>query len=77
VLLSDFSIGVPVNPINEAFGRASRRYFAYPYVINALSFLSNIFAENPYWLLCASSAITMILSLSDRIGYFSLSSSSL
>ena len=64
--LSSFSIGVPVKPIKEAFGSASLRYFAYPYVVlvpisfpsSSFTYLS--FAPKPYWDLCASSAITTI-----------------
>ena len=39
-------IGVPVNPMNDAFGSALRRCCAKPSI-------------NPYWLRCASSAMTM------------------
>jgi hypothetical protein len=47
--LSSFSIGVPVKPIKEAFGRASLRYFAFQYFISEfqLSF-STIFQVNQY-----------------------------
>jgi hypothetical protein len=43
-LASVFSIGVPVKPMNEACGSASRMCRAKP-------------SMKSYWLLCASSAI--------------------
>src|SRR5215831_10697351 len=56
VLASVFSIGVPVKPMNEAFGNASCRCRARP-------------SMKSYWLLCASSAITTILRRSDSTGW--------
>src|SRR3989304_4524675 len=52
VLASVFSMGVPVKPMNEAFGRASRMCRAKP-------------SMKSYWLLCASSAMTTMLRRSE------------
>ena len=49
------STGVPVKPIKDAFGKAFRKLEAKP-------------SSKPYWVLWASSAITIIFSLSDKIG---------
>jgi hypothetical protein len=54
VLASSFSMGVPVKPMNDALGRASRRFRAKPSIMS-------------YWLRCASSAMTTILRRSDSI----------
>jgi hypothetical protein len=35
--LSSFSMGVPVKPIYEALGKASRKYLAFPYRISESS----------------------------------------
>ncbi len=51
VFLSVSSMGVPVKPMNEAFGNASRRCRAKP-------------SMKSYWLRCASSAMTMTFSRS-------------
>ena len=56
MLLSAFSIGVPVNPINEALGNASLIFLAKPSI-------------KSYWLLWASSAMTIIFFLSESRGY--------
>ncbi len=58
VLLSAISIGVPVKPMKEALGSASWRYLANPYEISPVVPLA--LAPNPYWLRCASSAMTII-----------------
>jgi type I restriction enzyme R subunit len=36
-LFSTFSMGVPVKPIYEALGKASRKYLAFPYRISESS----------------------------------------
>ena len=53
--MSASSIGVPVNPINEAFGSASRIWRAKP-------------SMKSYWLRWASSAITTIFRRSESSG---------
>ena len=63
VLRSFVEIGVPVNPMNVAFGTALRTSRAMPCTVLAVSFpfsstSSLTFSLRPYWLRCASSAIT-------------------
>ena len=70
VLLSAFSMGVPVNPMKVAFGIASLRYLAYPYFRSFLVAFLGILRPKPYWLLWASSAMTMMFFLSESVGYF-------
>ena len=55
VFASASSIGVPVKPMNEAFGRASRMCRANP-------------STKSYWLRCASSAMTTMLRRSESMG---------
>jgi len=62
VLRSCFSIGVPVNPMKDALGSASLKFFAKP-------------SMKSYWLRCASSAITITLRLAVSVGYCSSFSS--
>ncbi len=55
VFLSPVSMGVPVNPMNDAFGRPSRRFRARP-------------PMKSYWLRCASSADGVLALGQDRKG---------
>ena len=63
VFLSAYSIGVPVKAMKVAFGKLSLNFLAYP-SLNSHDFLLSFFSKL-YWLLCASSTINIILSLSD------------
>ncbi|MNR00224.1 hypothetical protein D3C85_1159900 [compost metagenome] len=56
VSASLLSMGVPVNPIKEALGSALRKLEAKP-------------SSKPYCVLWASSAITIIFSLSESMGW--------
>ena len=60
---------IPVNPIKEAPGNASRRYLANPYEISPVSFFTLAF--KPYWLRCASSTMTTTLRRDVSTGYSS------
>ena len=53
------SIGVPMKPMNDAFGNASRICLAKP-------------SMKSYWLRCASSAMTTMLRRSESSGCFPL-----